>query len=124
MIDGWTIYWITRLDAVDAWLTGTLIVFALMTAVGAMISLLWVIEYEKWPRFGTRGLSVGVVLCLLLSVAIVFVPTTKEAAAIVVIPAVANNETVQGEVSELYTLAKEWLEKQMTEEEEGTGDNE
>ena len=39
-------------------------------------------------------------------------PNTKEYAAIKVIPAIANNEDVQREAGELYSLTKDWLKEQ------------
>lgn len=36
-------------------------------------------------------------------------PTSQEAAAIKIIPRIANNEDVQGVGTELVTLAKDWL---------------
>ena len=38
-----------------------------------------------------------------------FLPSTKTAAAMHVLPAIANNETIQNEASEIYQLAKQAL---------------
>lgn len=40
-----------------------------------------------------------------------FIPSTKTAAAMVVLPAIANNETIKAEASDLYQLAKMGLQK-------------
>lgn len=39
------------------------------------------------------------------------IPSTKSLAVIVVLPAIVNNEAVQGEAKEIYTLAKEALKE-------------
>ena len=39
------------------------------------------------------------------------IPTTREAAAIVMVPAIANNEKVQTVGNKLYDLAAEWLDE-------------
>lgn len=54
-------------------------------------------------RFGT--------VCSVFSLITTFVPTTQQAAAIYMIPKIANNEQVQKASSELYTIAMEWLKE-------------
>lgn len=44
-----------------------------------------------------------------------FLPSTKNAAAIVVIPAIVNNETIQREAADLYGMAKQALKDAITE---------
>lgn len=46
------------------------------------------------------------VVCFIIAT---LLPNTKQAAAIIVVPAIANNEQVQAEAGELYDLAKQAL---------------
>ena len=119
MIDGWTLYWITRLDGLNILLQifGGVAVAVIFVSIifGGMCHA----EEGKWPRIASWGSGIGGLLAMLVAMACVLVPTTKEAAVILVVPAIANNETVQGEAGELYQLAKHWLEKQAGEEETG-----
>lgn len=41
----------------------------------------------------------------------IFVPTTKQMAAIIVVPKIVNSERVQGAGEKLYDLAAEWMDE-------------
>ena len=58
-------------------------------------------------RYSVPSLLVGIVL---LTVG-VLVPTTKEMAAILIVPRVANSEKVQTVGNRLYDLAVEWMDE-------------
>jgi len=51
----------------------------------------------------------GLITCLLLFVVNGLLPSSKTAAVMVVLPAVANNENIQREAGELYQIAKQGL---------------
>lgn len=51
------------------------------------------------------------VITMLVVIARLFTPTTKEYAAIKIIPAIVNNETITEESKEIYDLAKQWLKE-------------
>ena len=57
--------------------------------------------------FGCVALTVTVICPVLNS----FIPTTREAAAIVMVPAIANSEKVQTVGNKLYELAVEWMDE-------------
>lgn len=112
-IDGTTIYWLTRLDAVNTLgvvcvffglivLTAAVVVGAIMRSDGDEAAGLRLhVAARRWiwiiPAFGAAVTT--------------FVPTTREAAAIIVIPAVANSEDVRGLGADVVTLAREWIEE-------------
>jgi hypothetical protein len=58
-------------------------------------------QHRRASWFFGASLLAGAFTCLL--------PSTRTAAAMFLIPAVANNETIQREAGELYTLAKDAL---------------
>lgn len=69
-------------------------------------------EAAAATRMIKRGRVAGV--CALGTLLIVMlVPTTKQAAAVWLVPKVMNNEAIQGDAQELYGLALEALEKQL-----------
>ena len=115
MITPWTIYWITRLDTLGTLATIIIVLASIATGAGG---LYWLIEREdvrvdelpefdrRTRKFITRAGSVAVAAGLCGA----FIPSTKEAAAMLVIPAVANNADVQALGSELPKLAREWVE--------------
>ena len=119
MITGWEIYWFTRLDPIRG--------LAGMTAVIGLI--LFVLVFLLYPAFcdifahddGKRKKSLAwsarsqiavfsaTVLC---AFAHALTPTTREMAAIKVIPIIANPESMQklGDVGDnMLDLANEWL---------------
>lgn len=109
MLSAWDVYWVMQLDSINA---GAAIIGVFGTAFGAIgtgVFTVAVADGEEWAppvlRLARRVLGVGV-LC---AIAAVFLPSTKTAAAMIVVPAIANNQTLQREAGELYTLAKDAL---------------
>jgi hypothetical protein len=97
-------YWITRLDYLQP-------LFGISGGVVVVFSVLVVVPC--WAEGATRfirpllitlaiGLSSIIIACL--------IPSTKEAAAIIIIPKIVNNEKVQQIPSKLMDLANEWLD--------------
>jgi hypothetical protein len=109
MITSWDIYWITRLDSICVVAAVTWIALGIIMAVviGPVL-----IE-GKWDS-AKRFFRVGVVVaCSALFIG-VFTPSTKEFAAIYLIPKIANNEQVQKVPENLVRLLnakmEAWLE--------------
>lgn len=115
MITPSQVYWITRCDALHGFASALMAVGIIATVFGTFIGPAAFselgLDYEAHKK--SIRLIVGTILsCLTLScLLLVFIPTTKEMAAIIVLPAVANNEDVQALGSELPKLAREWLEQ-------------
>ena len=120
-MNAWTIYWILQLDSIS----GTLNVLAwsaLLTVIGLTLwnGISWV-DGEMFPilsdpekraaaravRSRSRKAALKVAVPLFIFSALV--PSTKTAAAMVVLPAIANNERIQHEAGDLYQLAKQAL---------------
>ena len=119
MITGWEIYWFTRLDPIRG--------LAGMTAVmGILIFFLMFLLYPAfcdifahddgkrkkslaWAARSQIAVFSATVLC---AFAHALTPTTREMAAIKVIPMIANSESMQrlGDVGDnMLDLANEWL---------------
>lgn len=109
-ITPWTIYWITRLDGLG------FICGAILTAC-VFASTLGYIVVDAYSRFGDElknmkkvwrvSVPVGA-LVLLIST---FIPTTKEAVAMIVVPKILENEKVQKLPDNFLNLANEWMEE-------------
>jgi hypothetical protein len=117
MIDESMIYWMTRLDAIKSVIT---LVAAVLGGVCWMPILFGAISWvdavpgSENKKLGLRVLTVGVSVALFVFVMLVgnaFIPTTREMAAIKIIPRIANSEDVQALGSEIPKLAREWLEE-------------
>ena len=121
------IYWLTRLDEF-IFLLGIvfvcIVIVALVNVIGGFVALdsystdklynrperLAESKHNIKVRFG-RAVKLALV-ALLVGVVNSFIPSTKQAAAIIVIPKIANSEIVaeMGDTAkELVVLAKAWL---------------
>ena len=121
------IYWLTRLDEFS-FLLGIvfvcIVIVALVNVIGGFYSLdsasndqlynrperLAESKHNIKVRFG-RAVKLALV-ALLVGVVNSFIPSTKQAAAIIVIPKIANSEIVAemgDSAKELVGLAKSWL---------------
>ena len=99
------IYWISRLDYIQP-------LFIMIGMLGALaFSIPMVFEYCSFEIINTKRL-IGVIAMALIFVASLFIPSTKEMIAIIVIPKLANNEKIVEIGSELHNTAINWLKDQ------------
>lgn len=109
MITPSLIYWITRLEPIGK----TAITMAVSGFMFALILFGPICDdfgeetVAKLKRIQKWLFAMGAVGLLLAT----FVPTKKEAAAMIVIPRIANSETVEQIGDSVKTLAVEWLEE-------------
>ena len=116
MISPWTIYWITRLDSIQAGCGIVLIVGMIVAFFLGIGAILITIESEWdgcWPVYKAviRWMLIICVPAMLIGVA---TPSTKQAVAIYLIPKIANNEQIQ-QVPEnalrlLNSKLEEWIQ--------------
>ena len=122
-ISAWDVYWIMRLDGIKAGLENLVplgIILFLFSGI-ALTGLF--VNYEKeFPvKKAMRIYIPTVILWIFLCFSNIFIPTTREAATIFVLPKIANSELVSEEIPkearEIYGLAKEWFKKAVKEKE-------
>ncbi len=138
MITTTEMYWLTRLDSIKGLLgcdlgpcfilftflmaAATVLAFCLGTFTGnGMYDVFESKSDEELEALHTRLRRVSwrcaALGCVTLAMAVAcsvletFVPTTREMAAIVMVPAIVNNEKVQTVGNKLYDLAAEWLDE-------------
>lgn len=116
MITSGQMYWLTRLDPLLALLLTlgilSIVAIALLGVVGAAMRDLdssTSVTHEQGMRLH-RKIPGVIILGVVIFTVRAFIPSTKEMAAIVVIPAVANSEKVQYVGDRLYNLAVDWLD--------------
>ena len=117
MITPWQIYWITRLDTLN--MAGVA-----MMALGFLVGLflfgpicdpdIGEEAIAKLKRAQKWLLTIGIVGVLICT----FVPTKRESAAIIVVPKIANSETIAELGDGIKTLAIEWMEELRPKKEE------
>lgn len=116
MITPSTIYWITRLNDIRSGI-GVLALAAMVLATMAVIVLLSTLDHvsrdneTRYIKLAFGFTAAFVLLAGVLEGARAFVPTTRDAAAMAVLPALANSERVQTVGNAVYDLAVEWLEE-------------
>lgn len=101
-ISAWDIYWITRLDNLQ-------LVFILGLGVSLGLSVMTLIESDSVEDFVKPVCKYFLPVAVACAMGLVFVPSTKSAAAMYVVPAIVNSEAVQKIPAELTALAKDWL---------------
>lgn len=104
MITAWQIYWVMQLDDIRIFIR---FVFGGLAVGIVAFSPFWLDE-EDW-HVAVKRTAIGTLLMLFLSV---MIPSTKTAAAMIVLPAITSDkviETVTPEARELYELAKDAL---------------
>lgn len=103
MISAWDIYWVMQLDSIAV----AAVIFGIFLAIGTFIALIIGYCEDKPEALGAGKKLAGATFAMFAAVA--FLPSTKTAAAMIVIPAVANNEAIQREAGDLYAIAKDAL---------------
>jgi hypothetical protein len=109
MITSWDIYWITRLDSIQAFFVVS--VFIIGSALLAFLVLLF--AEDCWDEHGGKYFA-GVAIFLCMLVGGILTPSTKEFAAIYLIPKITSNEQVQKLPDNMMKLLngklEEWIE--------------
>jgi hypothetical protein len=109
-MNSFSLYLILQLDSIGATLTVISIIVALATAVIALVAFFAMIEgADEILAKALVYTKKGAIAALILFGVNAFLPSSKTAAVMVVLPAVANNENIQREAGELYQIAKQGL---------------
>lgn len=118
------LYWLTRLDPLRESMIWLIIMLAAAAVMVGICTLFFSDPSTSCGEEDRKKSKVLAVKCVRLSVsfAVLFlvsifvrslIPTTKEAAVIYCVPAIANSEfvseTLPSEAKELFSLAKDWL---------------
>lgn len=106
------IYWISRLDEVQATFTVagfiTAIVLIVLSILIGMAKCDCEEDSEKAFKLSFRKILIVFIISVFGSI---LVPTSREMAAAVVIPKIANSEQMQNIGDGIYNLALEWMEE-------------
>ncbi len=108
MISESDIYWLTRMDGLlnlAHTLTGVFVTSAILFAY---ISVLMMGDRAPWV---IKTVIVSIFFAFVFGIGSVFIPSTKEMAAIKVIPMIANNNDVKGLGEDVIVLAREWMKE-------------
>lgn len=120
MITPIQMYWLVKLDDMRGVINGIMwlpISVAIIIGILAIAALLASIDdpMEKKKELLDGVWKSGIwcasliVVAVVVHIAVAFVPSTKQMAAIIVVPKIANSEKVQTVGNQLYDLAVEWM---------------
>lgn len=125
MINTTQMYWITRLDGIVTLLA---LLASFLFAMGIIMLVYgrnecFAVKIWSWDtdksiaarhEFGHKLYKAGLMMVpvgILLYILLVMVPTTKQMAAIFIVPRIANSEKVQQAGNKLYDPAVEWMDE-------------
>lgn len=119
VISMWDIYWLTRLDGIRDIFGITLIVI-ISIGIGVLCGAPFLIDsWDKVKKSFKRWAIIGGTISFICMLALIFIPTTKEFAAIWLIPKIANNEQIQkipnNAVLLLNKKMEQWIDAQLAE---------
>ena len=121
-ITPWFMYWFTRLDALNDLCTTFSIILGVILVAAIVFAPLLLMEplpkdKEKIGKWVVRGVIAVVFAFVLTLFGKPFIPTTKEAAAIYLVPAIINNEQVQKVPTNAMKLLNKKLEQYLIDNE-------
>jgi hypothetical protein len=116
---GTEIYWLTRLDGIVN-LSTVMAIFGTVSAiVGTIVLVVWAVcengKADNGWWFLLKTIIIVWIASILFVLATLFVPTTKEMAAIIVVPKIVNNEQVKELPENVLDLANEWIKSKKEE---------
>ncbi len=122
MITPTQMYWLVKLDDMRH-VTGSLmwlpIMWIIITVAVSFVAIMATLDADENEREKVwRRVKKALLLCIpmmflmvVLQLTFAFVPSTKQMAAIIVVPKLANSEKVQTVGNRLYDLAVEWMDE-------------
>ena len=104
MITTTQMYWLVTMDSI----VHASAIIAIALGVMAFLTIPMVLDDDDLPKWTPSAIALVAVAFALVAA---FVPTTRQMAAIVMVPKIANNEKVQAAGNKLYDLAVEWMDE-------------
>ena len=110
------IYWITRLDGINIFFH----VINVFSTISLIIFIIILIFLKLGNDRGSNAYHISIIskcfklatlICLISSMLLLFIPSTKEMCAMYVIPKIANSEEVKNVGKEFYDLALDWMKE-------------
>lgn len=106
-------YWLLMLDNISNFFGVVTIVIIFGIALLVLFGPVIVMNVENppsWNQIKKISIVVGIIISF-FGAGVMFIPSTKQMAAIIVVPKIVNNEKVQQLPEELLNFGMEWLEE-------------
>lgn len=107
------LYWIIKLDVFQGLATGLAIITGLVTMVCVMAIIICSVDKDSKEILPTwkKVAKYFIPMFMLFLAMATFLPTTKEMAALIVLPKIINNEKIQEIPNKVLDLGLEWLDE-------------
>jgi hypothetical protein len=102
-------YWLVMLDSLSSVFIGTGIVIAIPLAILVIVYLVYLTE-DKIKIVNSKLFFLWILPFVFVVIGNL-IPSTKQMAAILIIPKIVNNQKVQEIPNKLLTLAEEWMDE-------------
>lgn len=104
-----SVYWIAILDGVNIGL-GFICFFGFIAVIIGLVTCILSLERHNKVEVGPKKIVFASILTIFLSMlALMFTPDSRQAAAIVIIPKIINNEQLQEMPKKILELGNAWL---------------
>lgn len=106
----WQLYWLTRLDIIGAMAT----ILSILSAIASFLALMSFVADAidgRTDPYSLRYLKYALPVFLFFGLLCMFTPSTKEMAAILIVPKIVNNQKVQQMPDKLLDLANQWIDQ-------------
>ena len=116
MVSAFELYWILKLDAISHVATFASAIAGVVSGVMFVLYLIASFAEDDNSAFVFKKVSAYAFRVFVVSlIASILIPTTKQMAAIMIVPKIATAENVEvltGEAKDLYELAKDYFKKE------------
>lgn len=102
MLTSWEIYWITRLESIGI----SMLIISVVSLFIFIVTFFKYLKHDIDSLYYKFSISVFVISIFIASM----IPSTKEMAAIYVLPKIVNNEKIQGIPDKILDLSNKWLD--------------
>lgn len=106
----WQMYWLVKLDDIGSFCTVIAVLGGVLCSVGWVFRSVFDREAPDAVKRLLRIVTGPVILAMLLAV---LLPSTKQLAAIILVPKLVNSEMIQHDVPQVYDLAVEWMKAKL-----------
>lgn len=109
-IGAWDVYWVMQLDSIVALFESVAVIGGILLFVMLVWAPIFLDRYMVFDKKTAIKVAKFIVTLTSISAAMAaFTPSTKTAAAMIVLPSIANSEAVRREAGDLYAIAKQAL---------------
>lgn len=109
----WQMYWLVKLDDISTTFCGGLIMSEIAFAIMLLVFCVGASLGENVTKLGDAMKKIALPCVIVFGLLATFTPTTRQLAAIILVPKLVNSEVVQRDIPQVYDLAVEWMKAKL-----------